>query len=238
MSWILLGLALAPGLLIAIYVYMKDKYEKEPIGLLIRYFLLGGVSVFVTLLISMGWGLVFEARNNYYSQLFYAFLVVGLTEEFSKFIFLRLAYRRPEFNEPFDGIVYSVMISLGFATLENVLYVYSYGLQTALVRMFTAVPAHAANAVIMGYFFGLAKFRKEGQVGLMLAGLLAATFFHGAYDYCLFVSEYDDTYIPMASGAIITLIAVIWLSRRVMRLHSNNSPFHPNNFFKRRNFKL
>lgn len=230
MSLVLLALALAPGLLIAIYVYMRDKYEKEPIGLLIRYFIFGGISVFVTLAISFGWGYVFNAEMNIPSQLFYAFFVVGLTEEFSKFIFLRSAYKRPEFNEPFDGIVYSVMISLGFATLENVLYVYQGGLNVAIVRMFTAVPAHAANAVMMGYFFGLAKFKKQHEGRLMLIGLLVATLFHGAYDFCLFVNQL----IPIAAGAVITLIVAIVLSRRVMRLHVESSPFHPKNFFRRR----
>lgn len=234
MSLVLLALALAPGLLIAIYIYMKDKYEKEPIGLLIRYFFVGFVSVFITLLINYGWGTFFKEEPNIPSQLVYAFLVVGLTEEFSKFVFLRMAFRRPEFNEPFDGIVYSVMISLGFATLENVLYVYDGGVGVAVMRMFTAVPAHAANAVIMGYFFGLAKFRPEDSGKLMITGLFAATLFHGAYDFCLFVNNI----IPIALGALITLVVALYLSNRVMRLHSDSSPFHPNNFFKRHKFPV
>lgn len=233
MSLILLALALAPGLFIAVYIYLQDKYEREPIGLLLRYFFFGMLSIVPAILLETIGGGVFNDASSVLSHLFHAFVVVGFSEELSKFIFVRMAYKRPEFNEPFDGIVYAVMVSLGFATLENVMYVYNYGMDTALVRMFTAVPAHAANGVIMGYFFGLAKFRKEHSTRLLLQGLFWASFFHGAYDFCLFVNEL----IPIATGAFITLIVALYLSRRAIRMHSDTSPFHPNNFFKRRGFR-
>src|SRR5436853_481905 len=79
-----------------------------------------------------------------------AFVVIGFSEEGCKYIMLRFyADRNKAFNEPFDGIIYSVMVSMGFATLENIGYVLNYGFQTGLVRMFLSVPSHAAFAVLM-----------------------------------------------------------------------------------------
>lgn len=229
----LLLLALAPGLVIAVYIYLQDKYEREPVRLLLRFFGLGMLSTFPAMFMENYGMKFFNDPSSVYSHLFQAFLIVGFSEEFCKFYFVRVAFKRPEFNEPFDGIVYSVMVALGFATLENVMYVYQYGEATGWVRMFTAVPAHAANGVIMGYFFGLAKFRQEHQTRLLLTGLFWATFFHGAYDFCLFVNEL----LPIAAGATVTLVVAVFLSRKAIRLHAQNSPFHPQNFFKRNKFR-
>lgn len=236
-SLYLLALALAPGLVIAIYIYLQDRYEREPIKLLLKFFVLGMLSTIPAIFIEQYGMSFFKGADTVTSHLITAFIVVGLTEEACKFFFVTRAYRRPEFNEPFDGIVYSVMVSLGFATLENVMYVFQFGETTAWLRMFTAVPAHAANAIIMGYFFGLAKFRKEHETRLMLTALFWATMFHGAYDFCLFVNDTLKTVIPMAAGATVTLVVALFLSRKAIRLHAESSPFHPKNFFKRRGFR-
>ncbi len=224
----LIAIALAPALAIAIFIYWKDKHEKEPLGLLLKCFFLGGVSIIPAVILEV-YGGPKLALDEYWSHNFvHAFVVVGFSEEFSKYIFFkRFAYNRAEFNEPFDGIIYSVMVSLGFAALENVMYVMDGGISVGLLRMFTAVPAHAANAVMMGYFAGLAKFNPQREKVLLITGILAATFFHGAYDFCLFVNE-----VPIiALGALITLIVVIILSRKAIKMHSDNSPFKPGNIF-------
>lgn len=142
------------GVAIGIYIYLKDHHEREPIGLLLRAFLFGILSVIVTLLISSGIDLFVSIDpSSLIEQAVHAFIIVALVEEFSKFIFVRgILYNSKHFNEPFDGIVYSVMVSMGFATLENVLYAFQNGMGTALMRMFTAVPAHATFAVLMGFF--------------------------------------------------------------------------------------
>ena len=154
-------------------------------------------------------------------QAVHAFLIVSLVEEFSKFIFVRsILYRSSHFNEPFDGIVYSVMVSMGFATFENLLYVSSGGMGTAIMRMFTAVPAHATFAVLMGFYLGKAKFEhKKSYYALHALGV--ATLFHGAYDYCLFVS-----WVPgIVLGALVSLVVGIWLSKKAIRIHQLASPF-------------
>lgn len=218
----LLALALAPGAAIGLYIYLKDKHEREPLGLLIRSFFFGILSVFVTILISRVIGAYFTIDEASVSeQAVHAFLIVALVEEFSKFIFVRgILYNNSNFNEPFDGIVYSVMVSMGFATFENILYVVEGGLGTALMRMFTAVPAHATFAILMGYYLGKAKFEHRKSYYALYA-LGVATLFHGAYDYCLFIS-----FVPgIVFGALASLVAGIWLSRKAIRIHQFASPF-------------
>ena len=218
----LLAIATAPGVAIVVFIYLKDKHEREPIGLLIRAFLFGAIGVLVTLLISLPVNAVISINEkDLTEQAVHAFLIVALVEEFSKFIFVRgVLYRNSNFNEPFDGIVYSVMVGMGFATLENIMLVSQGGIGVGLLRMFTAVPAHAGFAVLMGYFLGKAKFEhRKGYYSLYALGV--ATIFHGAYDYCLFVS-----YLPgIFFGALASLIVVIVLARRAIHLHQLASPF-------------
>ena len=219
---LLLALALAPGVAIMLFVYLKDKHEREPVGLLMRSFLFGVLSVFITLAISIPINaLVTIDEQNLTDQAIHAFLIVALIEEFSKFIFVRgVLYRNANFNEPFDGIVYSVMVGMGFATFENILYVSDGGVGVAMLRMFTAVPAHAAFAVLMGYYLGKAKFEhKKGYYALHALGV--ATLFHGAYDYFWFISYVPGIWI----GAIASLLIGILLSRSAMRIHQQASPF-------------
>ncbi len=220
----LILLAIAPVFLIIVYIYIKDKYEKEPKRLLLYNFLLGSiVSIIVTTILYFLIN-IFLPLTDHYSisqQFIKAFFVVGLTEEFSKYIIVRY-YAQPKsaFNEPFDGIVYSVMVSMGFAATENISYVIQGGYQTALIRAFTAVPAHATFAILMGYYMGKAKFSKN-RIVLNLTGLLLAIIFHGAYDFFLFID-----YVPgIWTGAFISLILGILLSRNAIKKHQERSRF-------------
>jgi RsiW-degrading membrane proteinase PrsW (M82 family) len=134
-------------------------------------------------------------------------------------------FHNKNFNEPFDGIVYAVMVSMGFATLENVIYVLEYGYETAILRMFTAVPAHATFGVLMGYFLGKAKFTRRKQLYYSIVALFAATVFHGAYDYFWFIANVKGIWAGIWSGAIISLVIGLVLSRNAIRLHQQASPF-------------
>lgn len=220
----LLAIATAPGVAIGLYIYLKDKHEREPIGLLLRAFLFGMLSTLLTLAISIPINSVVPIdEQSIGEQALHAFLLVALIEEFSKFIFVRgVLYHNKNFNEPFDGIVYSVMVGMGFATFENILYVSDGGVSTAILRMFTAVPAHASFAVLMGYFLGKAKFEhKKGYYSIY--ALAVATLFHGAYDYFWFIA-----YVPgIWLGAIASLGIGIYFSRKAIKIHQDESPFHP-----------
>jgi RsiW-degrading membrane proteinase PrsW (M82 family) len=224
----LLALAIAPGLAICLFIFHRDAYNREPKRNLLFSFFLGACSIITAIVIE---GLFKEIPPKTISgTAVTAFLVVALTEELGKFLVLRYyAYTRKSFDEPLDGIVYSVMISMGFATLENVLYVTKYsglgqGYQIAFLRMFTAVPAHATFGVLMGYYVGKAKFDAVNRTGLLLAGLFWAVLFHGAYDYCLFLQGLPAVKDIISdgflfTGAIASFIIGIRLSLKHIRMH-------------------
>jgi RsiW-degrading membrane proteinase PrsW (M82 family) len=234
---LLLALSIAPGIAISLYIFLKDRFNREPHLNLLICFLLGCLSVLPAILIQlltvkpverlMGEGILYTAV--------FAYLIVGLSEEWSKYIMLRsYAYPRKSFDEPFDGIVYSVMIGMGFATVENILYVQQHGLGTAVVRMFLSVPAHATFAVLMGYFAGKAKFKPERRKFYLFTGIFWAAFFHGTYDFFLFlqgnpaVNKYLSDSLLFV-GAVGSFIFAVWLSKKAIKEHHTLSKnmFHP-----------
>ncbi len=224
---LLLILALAPAIAIVVYIYIKDKYEREPISFLLKNVVLGAsASVLITFLLGAfgNWFLPVSNPMSMLQQFVKAFVVVALVEEFSKYVIVRYyAQRNSEFDEPFDGIVYAVMVAMGFAALENILYVIQYGMSNGFLRAFTAVPAHATFAVLMGYFMGKAKFSKtlKEKIRLNLTGLFTATLFHGVYDFFLYIN-----YIPgLSIGAFLSLAIGLFLARRAIQKHQNSSRF-------------
>lgn len=228
----LLALAVAPGVAIILYIYSKDKYDREPFKNLLISFLLGVVAVtppyFIQTWLQPCLSDIFPDKAvSYYA--ISAFCIVAISEEGSKYIMLRYyAYPRKAFDEPFDGIIYSVMVSMGFATYENIYYVLSDGFTTGIVRMFLSVPAHAAFGVLMGYHIGLAKFDPSRSAIHMIKGLALAIFFHGAFDFFLFlqdsahVKQYVSNLLLLA-GALISYWIAIRMSLRSIRLHQELS---------------
>jgi len=191
-SLILIALAILPAVALMIYIYKQDRLEQEPLRMIISLATLGVVSTFLAMITeSVGMavlGNLFSESSLAYRILLY-FIVVGLSEEGFKYLVLRIGtWRSPEFNCKFDGVVYAVAVSLGFAVWENIKYVMTYGFATALVRAVTAVPGHACFGVIMGAWYGLAK-RKQQQgwdsasrLARFMAVLLP-TIIHGIYDF-------------------------------------------------------
>ncbi len=219
---ILLGLSIAPGIAIALYIYFRDKYEKEPLRFLIITFFLGILSVIPTLFFELALGKNYNfGTENLFDMLVYNFIVIGFTEEFFKAApLIFYAYPKKDFNEPFDGITYSIMTAMGFATIENIFYVINGGWQVALLRLFTAVPAHATFAILVGYFVGLSKFKKY-SVSYITMGIISATIFHGAYDFFLSIQKYP----LIIFGAVASLVVGIFLSFKAMKNLSECSPF-------------
>ena len=220
----LLLLAVTPIFIVILYIYYKDKYEKEPRRLLLYNFLLGAiVSIIITMIMYYGFNIILPLpdRTSVLQQFIRAFFVVGFTEEFSKYIIVKFySQAKADFNEPFDGIVYAVMVSMGFAATENIMYVLQGGYYVGILRAFTAVPAHATFGILMGYFVGKAKFSKN-RVVLNITGLLLAILFHGAYDFFLFIN-----FIPgISTGAFVSLFIGILLSRKAIKKHQDNSNF-------------
>jgi RsiW-degrading membrane proteinase PrsW (M82 family) len=183
----LIILALAPVFIIAGYIYFRDKYEKEPWPVLLLSLLFGALTV-VPISIVEGFLDSFTLLfNGLFSAAWSAFVVAAFTEELFKYLVLfMLIWKSPEFNEKFDGIVYAVFVSLGFAGVENVLYIIGSGVETGLIRAITAVPAHAIFGITLGFYFGMAKFYEKERRILKQKALFYPILLHGVYDFILF----------------------------------------------------
>jgi RsiW-degrading membrane proteinase PrsW (M82 family) len=227
----LLVLAIAPAVALFLFFYLRDKYRKEPLGILLATFGLGAASLVPAALTSLslqkltGWH---SDTSNLLHAFLGAMIIVGVVEEGAKFIVVRFyAYHRPEFDEPYDGIMYSVMAALGFATLENILYVVSNGAGAGVMRALLSMPSHAFDGVLMGYFLGEAKFARNDRVGNWLSALgfgLAVTA-HGLYDFIVF--SLDKA--PLMILSLLTMMVLFWvIFFKATRKLSEQSPHkHP-----------
>lgn len=220
---LLILLAVLPGLFICWYIYRTDKYEHESRWHVLLAFGLGVIATYPIIQLEE-WISDHYARSSYQigNLLLSSFLAVALLEEVIKFaVLLIFLYPRRFFNEPLDGIVYSVIVAMGFATTENILYALEYGLGTTILRAFTAVPAHAVFAVLVGYYAGKAKFKKARQSQLLLKGFGFAVLAHGLYDVLIFQRIYE--------GLIILVIAFLWVAiyfeRELIKKQREESPF-------------
>lgn len=227
-SMIYSAAALVPAIVLLIFVYRHDKVEKEPASLLLKLLLLGGGASVVFALVGesiLQGGL--NALVAPYSQeilynLLLAFVVVACVEEGGKLLFLKLlSWNSPHFNYVFDAVVYSAFVSLGFAAIENVKYVFAYGLEVALARAITAVPAHLSFSILMGVFYGRAKLcqvcekRVLERKNLALA-YLVPVFFHGTYDACCMIQNGVTVWLFLVF-VIVMYVLVFRLLRRAAK---------------------
>ena len=215
-------LAVAPGIFILWYVYHKDKYEPEPKGLIVVTFLIGIGSAVPACLLELLYegSLGIPMEGNIAGAFIGAFFIVAPVEEVSKYLAVRVkAYRSPAFNEVMDGIVYSVAAALGFATIENIAYVYQFGFATGIFRAVSSVPMHGLCGAVIGYYLGMKKMSMESGRHFVLTGLVVAILFHGAYDFVVF------TQTPLG---LLVIPIMIWLYRvykKRLLLALGGSPF-------------
>ncbi len=201
---IVLTVAIIPTVVLMIFIYFQDNHEKEPISLLLKIFGLGVLScipvIIVEILGQLLNDLVFGGTKlMYYFSL--AFFCVAPTEEFFKFMAAYLlTWRNKHFNYKFDGIVYCLFGSMGFAAIENVKYLIEGGnelttvMVTGIGRALLAIPCHAMCGIFMGYFYGNAKYLKSygdrsGCRRNLFTGFAVAVCLHGFYDFCLFTGN-------------------------------------------------
>jgi len=205
----LLLLAVAPACFLIKYILIKDKYKHEPMRLVFVTFALGAVLLVIALII--------EDQFANGTVLSY-FLVVGGSEEFVKFAAVRIkAYRSPHFYEVMDGIVFGFAAALGFATVENIMYVFQHGYITGITRAFLSVPGHAAYGGIMGYYLGLAKCSTEkSKSRFIITGLAIAILAHGAYDSVLTVPGGNLGFVAAIAIDLICWIYVIRLIKKAL----------------------
>jgi RsiW-degrading membrane proteinase PrsW (M82 family) len=223
-AYLLLVLAVAPGLAVSYLIFRIDKYEQEPWWALALCFALGGAAT-VPAVEAERW--LFSLAppapyNRLWVVLFLAFVGVALIEEGIKYLVLMLgAFPFKFFNEPLDGIVYAVLVAMGFATFENLLYADRHDWQTMLLRAFTAVPAHLVFAIVQGYFVGWAKFRPQKRRKWLLLGFLLALLLHGVYDF-LILQNWTDWLLVLAS---VSLYLSLFYCGSLVRHHQEHSPF-------------
>ncbi len=216
-------LAILPGLIIIYLIYRFDKYEKEATLPLSICFGLGIAIAFPALWIEQWYdSMGIDEHGGFWTLIVLCFISIALTEELVKFIAL-IAYpfQKKFFNEPLDGIIYTVMIGMGFATIENIFYSLRFDTGTILVRAFTAVPAHAVFAIMMGYFAGLAKFNKKKKILFLFYSLGLAVIVHGVYDFFILQKYYDWLML----FATITLVTSGIFAYRLIKMHQQISPF-------------
>ncbi|MBR3700881.1 MAG: PrsW family intramembrane metalloprotease [Clostridiales bacterium] len=210
----LYALALIPVVGLLIFIYFNDKKEKEPFGLLVGLFFAGMGTIVTAIIAELVGGLILGAvfpANTVIGGVLDAMLIVAPAEELGKFLVLRLiTWKNKNFNYNYDAIVYAVFVSLGFAAFENITYVFSSGIGTAFLRMFTAVPGHACFAVFMGFFYSKAKYasltgKKGACTGFTALAMVIPIVIHGVYDAILMGGGSSE--IPVLSG----LSLVIWI---------------------------
>lgn len=193
---VIVGLAVLPAIILFIYVYRKDTY-KEPLSLLIWTFIVGMLSAPCSTFFS---GMLPDSiqAGPFLSAAYTAFLQAAVPEELAKFLLLyALIWNNRHFDEMFDGIVYASIVGLGFAALENILYVMNYGTGVIVSRGLLAVPGHFFFGVAMGYFFAYAKFDVQNRGRYLVLTLLVPILLHGIYDGLLMWAENLNSWISL-----------------------------------------
>ena len=209
------GAAVLPACVLLCYVYRHDTVEKEPTGLLLSLLAMGALSALCSGVLELigetALNLVVSAGSPVHTVLL-AFLVVAAVEEGTKLWFMkRRTWSHPAFNYRFDGIVYAVFVSLGFAALENIQYVANYGLSVALPRALLAVPGHMAFSIFMGFWYARAKIADMcGDADALRRNLAAAyvspVLLHGLYDACAMSNS------GLATGFFLVFVGVLFFA--------------------------
>lgn len=206
---IIVLIAIAPCIFWLWFIYKRDRYKPEPRWLIVRTFIFGMLAAIPVALIETG--LYPSSLRNSVSlstAIYVAFIVAGLTEELAKFLVIRLGvYNSPHFEEPADGLVYAAAAALGFASLENIIYLFGFGWEAILVRGLFSNLAHVLFSSLWGYALVLTKLKMTDNKYLVLAGLLAAILAHGLFDFLFFTSSvFTWAVIPLFLGMLIFYI--------------------------------
>ncbi len=207
-----------PGIVLIFLIYKLDKIEAEPVGLLVKLFLFGGLLLpVIAVLAEMAIGAVISLIT-YEGSLLYcfleAFVVAACTEELCKYAVLKkLTWKHPAFNYRFDGVVYSTTVAIGFEVVENLLYLIGSTADTAYVR--AAFPGHCIFGIYMGYYYGQAKTLElngdiAGSSKMRKKGIITAIIIHGFYDFICFVGQYTEyELIQVVTGLGLVVVMVV-----------------------------
>lgn len=214
--FILITTGLAPGLALLSYFYLRDSYHPEPLRHVFKMFVVGAFLVFPTMALQqairqgLGMGLMLDS-----------FVTIAFTEEMLKFFFLyHLAYKFPGFKEPYDSIVYSVAIALGFASVENIFYLLINGIETAWLRAIIPVSGHALFGVFMGYYLGKYRFAAGRHKRWLALTVTVPIALHGSLDFLLLYTRFHWVWV------VGPFMLLLWINglRRVKAAHEQ-SPY-------------
>ena len=221
---------LLPVAILLYLIYSHDKIEKEPIGLLIKLLLLGCVSTIPAMILELVWKNILKgiglSETSTLFVLIENFLIVAVAEEGSKKMLLRMgSWNNPAFNYVFDGVVYATCVSLGFAGLENVLYISGIGMDIALIRGLAAVPLHCICGVFMGHLYGLEKtYTVRGMVNeaknAKFMSMLIPVLIHGFYDFAASMGSEMFLYLWLIFVVVIDIVAI----RSIKKYSSLDTP--------------
>lgn len=226
-NWMIFAAAVLPVVLLLLRIYLKDKMEREPARLLIKAFIFGCLTPFASGFISIplgSAGFFPEAVQSLGDALRISFYGAAIPEEIAKLLFLWLLLRRCSyFDEHMDGIVYAVFVSLGFAAVENCMYLFGSGdewLSVGVSRGLFSVPGHMGFGILMGYYYSLARFSQERRALHRILALVAPILAHGIYDSLLFMQE-----VPALAGGLLTLL-FIWFCYKLWKRGSQSIAAH------------
>ena len=205
-------IAVAPVAVLLVYFYFRDRYRKEPILLLGLSFTGGMLSVPLVLLFHFFVPLhAMHFGNNLMDAIYQGFVMAAIPEETGKFLMLMLIiWRNRHFDEYYDGILYAVYVSLGFACIENILYVQDGGVNVGIGRAFLAVPGHALDGILMGFYLSLAKFSHSRRPHYLVLSLLVPIIAHGIWDFLIFLSAgWSESYPLLSILGVIAFFAFV-----------------------------
>lgn len=219
----LLAIALLPCAFLMYKIYQADKIEKEPAGLLWKIFFRGVISTFLAMALETLGSIILAyigiTEESLLGLILMNFIVVAVSEEYVKrWAMKRPTWNNPEFNYLFDGVVYGVAATLGFAAFENVMYVFEYGFSVGVVRALTSIPLHCICGVYMGYFYGKAKYcehrNSPGDVKAYLRlSLIVPVLIHGFYDFAASIDNDTFTIIFLVFVIVMEVMTIRWVRK-------------------------
>lgn len=203
-------IAIIPAAIIIFAMYLSDRHDREPFKVLLFTYILGALTVIPSIIVEEIL-IAFNIFPGVLGAFYNAFIVAGLTEEyFKRLAVLKYPYKTKFFNEKLDGIVYSVFVTMGFATVENIIYVafrYTNNPFIGLYRGIFSVPAHGVFGITMGYYLSLSKFDNnlERKRINMRKSLYMPVIMHGLFDFILMAD------IPQLTLIFVPYVIFLWV---------------------------
>ena len=202
--------AIAPAIFIMFIVYKYDTI-KEPLSMLVKAFFGGVLSILIALAIAIPLDQLTGFIPSGFLQSFYeAFLCAAIPEEFAKWIiFYWLISKAKDFDQYYDGILYAIFISMGFALVENILYVIPTGFGVAISRSILSVPGHMLFAIPMGYYLSHSRFESGASAKYhIFLSLTIPILLHGTFDFILMYSSAKDELNPGLAGFLMLAFVI------------------------------